>query len=90
MVEEEILAALRVVNAHRCQPPLHEGEVRDIAASVALYPPGPVFTSTPPDDTPPPPGRSSFIGPAGLADDQTGRMTQDSCDGDDPFWRIDV
>lgn len=38
MVEAEILAALLVTNAGRCQPPLPEDEVRGIAASVARYP----------------------------------------------------
>jgi hypothetical protein len=39
MTEEEIAAALLVVNANRCKPPLEEGEVRGIARSVARYEP---------------------------------------------------
>ncbi|MBI4395445.1 MAG: bifunctional DNA primase/polymerase [Elusimicrobia bacterium] len=39
MEHQEILAALRAVNANRCQPPLPESEVETIAASVARYPP---------------------------------------------------
>jgi putative DNA primase/helicase len=39
MTEPEILAALLVANAERCQPPLPEAEVRAIAASVARYAP---------------------------------------------------
>jgi len=37
--KDEILAALLVVNAKRCDPPLDEGEVRRIAASLAAYEP---------------------------------------------------
>jgi hypothetical protein len=39
MSEEAILAALRVENATRCQPPLPDAEVQQIAASVGRYPP---------------------------------------------------
>jgi AAA domain/Primase C terminal 1 (PriCT-1)/Bifunctional DNA primase/polymerase, N-terminal len=37
--KDEILAALLVVNARRCDPPLDEEEVRRIAASLASYEP---------------------------------------------------
>jgi putative DNA primase/helicase len=39
MGEKEILAALRVANEQRCQPPLEVEEVEKIAASVARYEP---------------------------------------------------
>jgi len=39
MGEAEILAALRVTNEQRCQPPLEAEEVEKIAASVARYEP---------------------------------------------------
>ncbi len=39
MGEAEILAALRVANGQRCEPPLEAGEVEKIAASVARYEP---------------------------------------------------
>jgi hypothetical protein len=39
MTHAEILAALRKVNTDRCRPPLPEGEVERIAASVARYEP---------------------------------------------------
>jgi putative DNA primase/helicase len=39
MTFEEIRAALLVVNQNRCAPPLQEGEVEGIAASVARYKP---------------------------------------------------
>jgi putative DNA primase/helicase len=39
MGEAEILAALRVANAQRCEPPLEADEVEKIAASVARYEP---------------------------------------------------
>src|SRR5829696_2698752 len=39
MGEAEILAALRVANEQRCQPPLETEEVEKIAASVARYEP---------------------------------------------------
>jgi putative DNA primase/helicase len=39
MGEAEILAALRVANEQRCQPPLEAEEVEKIAASVARYEP---------------------------------------------------
>lgn len=39
MTAEEIKAALSRINADRCQPPLHEGEVETIAFSVARYEP---------------------------------------------------
>jgi putative DNA primase/helicase len=39
MGEAEILAALRVTNEERCQPPLENEEVEKIAASVARYAP---------------------------------------------------
>ena len=39
MGEEEILAAIRVANEQRCQPPLQAEEVEKIAASVARYEP---------------------------------------------------
>lgn len=40
MTPEEIEAALLVVNAGRCNPPLAENEVRRIASSVGSYEPG--------------------------------------------------
>ncbi len=40
--EEAIAAALLIMNAERCRPPLDEREVRKIAASVAQYPTGPL------------------------------------------------
>jgi hypothetical protein len=40
MTAAEIEAALLVVNAGRCQPPLPDDAVRGIAASVGRYPPG--------------------------------------------------
>ncbi len=40
MTAAEIEAALVAVNAHRCQPPLPDDEVRAIAASVGRYRPG--------------------------------------------------
>ncbi len=39
MGEAEILAALQVTNARRCEPPLEAGEVAKIAASAARYEP---------------------------------------------------
>src|SRR5215203_5793346 len=39
MGEAEILAALEVTNAQRCEPPLEAAEVEKIAASVARYEP---------------------------------------------------
>jgi len=39
--EDEILAALRQVNAERCVPPLDDSEVRKIAHSVSRYAPEP-------------------------------------------------
>jgi hypothetical protein len=39
MRAEEILAALLVVNQHRCDPPLSEDEVAKIAQSIGSYPP---------------------------------------------------
>src|SRR5215216_1723387 len=39
MGEAEILAALEISNAQRCQPPLEAEEVEKIAASVARYEP---------------------------------------------------
>lgn len=38
--EEEILAALKVANENRCDPPLDDIEVERIAASIASYEPG--------------------------------------------------
>jgi hypothetical protein len=46
MTAQEIEAALAAVNASRCQPPLPEAEVREIARSVARYP-----TEQPPAET---------------------------------------
>jgi hypothetical protein len=40
MTEDEILAALLVANEQRCEPPLDEEEVRQIAKSVSEYDPG--------------------------------------------------
>jgi len=40
MTPKEIYAALAVVNAERCQPPLEDAEVETIAASVGRYAPG--------------------------------------------------
>jgi hypothetical protein len=40
MTEDAIFAALSAENRARCRPPLAESEVRNIAASVARYPPG--------------------------------------------------
>ncbi len=39
MTEAALAAALLVENTARCRPPLAEGEVRGIAASIAKYPP---------------------------------------------------
>ena len=39
MSQEEILPALLVVNEDRCKPPLNQGEVERIAASIARYAP---------------------------------------------------
>jgi putative DNA primase/helicase len=47
MTEEEMLPSLLKVNA-RCDPPLAESEVRDIAGSIAGYPPAEDPTSEPP------------------------------------------
>ena len=41
-----IEAALLADNAQRCQPPLPDKEVRNIAASIGRYPPGPVDRSS--------------------------------------------
>ena len=38
LASDEIAAALKVVNAKRCQPPLPEREIETIAASIAKYP----------------------------------------------------
>lgn len=35
---DELLSALNEINESRCAPPLHEAEVRSIAASIAKYP----------------------------------------------------
>ncbi len=35
---DELLCALNEINESRCAPPLHEAEVRNIAASIAKYP----------------------------------------------------
>ena len=43
MDEDAIFAALQVVNATRCEPPLSEQEVRAVAASVASYAPADPF-----------------------------------------------
>jgi hypothetical protein len=40
MSQESIFAALKVENAGRCNPPLPESEVRQIAESIGSYPPG--------------------------------------------------
>jgi hypothetical protein len=42
MGEDEILAALRVTNSRRCDPPLDDDQVKKIAGSVAGYPPDPM------------------------------------------------
>jgi hypothetical protein len=39
MTEAEIVAALRVVNADRCRPPLEEDEVQQIAVNICQYTP---------------------------------------------------
>jgi putative DNA primase/helicase len=39
MAEEAIVSALQIENQYRCNPPLPEEEVRQIAASIARYPP---------------------------------------------------
>ena len=46
MTAAEIEAALLVVNAGRCQPPLPDDAVRSIATSVGRYPPGNGRTTT--------------------------------------------
>jgi hypothetical protein len=46
LTAEEILGALRVINARRCVPPLSDLELQTIATSVARYPPAP---DAPPD-----------------------------------------
>ena len=56
MSETEILAALLVANAERCDPPLPEAEVRRVASSVAKYPSG----------SPPHPGALTDTGNAEL------------------------
>ena len=38
--ESIILAALKAANEERCDPPLSESEIRDIAGSISQYPPG--------------------------------------------------
>jgi hypothetical protein len=40
MDQNELDAALQAINRHRCQPPLPEAEVSQIAASIARYPAG--------------------------------------------------
>ena len=45
LVEEEIAAALLVINQRRCDPPLHEREVEAIARSIARYEPEQVSRS---------------------------------------------
>jgi Bifunctional DNA primase/polymerase, N-terminal/Primase C terminal 1 (PriCT-1) len=45
MTAEEIYAALAVVNAQRCQPPLADGEVRRIAQSIARYEPAAISST---------------------------------------------
>ena len=45
MTQAEIYAALSVVNADRCNPPMDDFEVRKIAESVARYEPSQVFTA---------------------------------------------
>ncbi len=47
MVEDEIDAALQVMNKNRCRPSLSNTEVRSIAASVGRYPPGPDVVTSP-------------------------------------------
>ena len=42
MAEEEIFAALQVINVKRCEPPLEDRELRAIARSVARYKPAEV------------------------------------------------
>jgi putative DNA primase/helicase len=44
---EEIYAALAVVNAQRCEPPLTDKEVRRITQSVARYAPAAVSPTAP-------------------------------------------
>lgn len=48
LTQEEILAALRVANQNRCDPPLPEAEVERIARSANRYPPGDGGTAAPP------------------------------------------
>jgi hypothetical protein len=50
MSEEAILAALRVENATRCQPPLPDPDVQRIAASVGRYAPVPPAGAAAEDD----------------------------------------
>lgn len=56
MAEAEILAALRATNEGRCRPPLDDGEVQGIAASVSRYEPGETDAAQrdgdPPEDHP--------------------------------------
>jgi hypothetical protein len=47
LTEHEILATLVTVNAHRCQPPLEEEDVRAIARWAATQPDGPAFVDRP-------------------------------------------
>ena len=44
--EEEILAALLMVNSERCEPPLEEMRVRKVAHSVSLYAPATGYNPT--------------------------------------------
>jgi hypothetical protein len=75
MTPEAIEAALVKENAARCKPPLPASEVREIARSVARYPPAaPVgsaelapepVTSKPPRQMPAPLGEAAYYGLAG-------------------------
>jgi putative DNA primase/helicase len=58
---EEILAALLVVNARRCEPPLDEKEVEGIARSVAGYDPADPFWVTAASGTAPEGTAASII-----------------------------
>ncbi len=48
---EAIVAALLIVNCQRCDPPLSEQEVREIAESIGQYPPGPETNQRPRAET---------------------------------------
>jgi hypothetical protein len=57
MEPEEILAALRAVNERRCQPPYSDGELAEIAHSMASYQPA----EEPQAKATPPPGPAQLI-----------------------------